>query len=62
MLYNQLKDKATIVHVGDTVSLADIAGTIADIKPKFVLVKQGEQLMRLNLGENFRDLRPATEG
>lgn len=62
MLYNQLKDKATIVHVGDTVTISDVSGTIADIKPKFVLVKQGEQLMRLELGENLRDLRPVKEG
>jgi hypothetical protein len=62
MLYNQLKDKATVVQVGDAIHVADVTGTVADIKPKFVLVKQGEQLMRLDLGENFRSLRPAPEG
>jgi hypothetical protein len=62
MLTDQLQDKALIVHVGDTLNIADVSGTITDIKPKFVLVKQGEQTMRLDLGDNLRSLQPAGEG
>jgi hypothetical protein len=62
MLTDQLKDKATIVYVGDTLNVADVRGTVVDIKPKFVLLKQGERTMRLDLGDDLRKLRPESEG
>jgi len=61
-LYNQIADKSFFVRVGDSVSIGDVSGTVTDIKPKFLLLKQGEQVVRLDIGRTLRELRPQSDG
>jgi len=56
LLFNQLRDQSTRVRIGDTVHVADVTGIVTDIKPKYLLLKQGEQVLRWNLGATLREL------
>jgi hypothetical protein len=58
MLYDRAQNKTTYLRRGDAVKVADFAGTVSEIGKDFVLLERGEELQRLRLGSNLRELQP----
>lgn len=61
MLTDRLQNKTTVVRVGDAIEISDIRGTVAEIKPRLVVLKQGESLTQVELGEALREMKPVAE-
>ncbi|MBI1347019.1 hypothetical protein GC163_12095 [bacterium] len=59
-LYNRARDQQTVIRVGDQVNISDVKGTVSEIGKDFVILKQGEAVHRLELGQNLRELATAT--
>jgi len=58
-LYNRAKDQQTVIRVGDMVNISDVQGMVSEIGKDFVILKQGEAVQRLELGQNLRELATA---
>jgi hypothetical protein len=59
VFYNQLKNQSLRVRVGDALHVSDISGTVAEIHPKAVVLRQDDKLVRLELSRHLRELTPA---
>lgn len=55
-LYNRAMDQQTVIRVGDMVNISDVQGMVQEIGKDFVVLKQGEHVQRLKLGQNLREL------
>lgn len=57
--YNRLQDTTTKLRVGATLTVANVTGDIQELGKDYLILQQGEQRSRLELGQNLRELRPA---
>lgn len=60
-LLDRTTNRRTTLHEGDKVSVADFAGTVAQIEPEAIRMLSDGQLYRLAIGDNFRKVTPWTE-
>lgn len=56
-MFDQSRDKNTILHEGDSFTVADIVGTIKQIGLRHAIVKLGQQEKRWEVGQSLRDIQ-----
>jgi hypothetical protein len=58
-LYDPSKNKTTELREGEKFTVADLSGTVKQIRRKYVILVIGEQEIRLDAGQSLRDAQAA---
>ena len=58
-LYNRVTNRSQTLTLGSAVKAADLEAEVIRIEPQYILLRNGPETFRLDMGQNLRSLRPA---